>query len=128
MPDNKDSITLTINDEEVKYIKADLVSDMADQVDGMKYCVVRTYSAGVHIGYVKEFGEKHPQHAKLINSRRLHQWSGACSLSQVSVDGVSGDSRIAVEVPEIDLTDVVEVIPCSSKAAEFFQGAKAWKK
>lgn len=118
--------TITIDD--IKYIRADSVTKQADQLDGMTYCVVRTYSAGVHIGYVKEFGEKHPQHAKLINSRRLHKWSGACSLSQVAIDGVCQDSRIAMVIPEIDLTDVIEVIPCSEKASEFFKGAKVWKK
>jgi len=119
--------TLMIDD--VKYIRADSVSQkMADEVDGLKYCVVRTYSAGVHIGYVMDFGEKHPQQATILKSRRLHQWAGAASLSQVSIDGVDGSSRIAVEIPEITLTDVIEVIPCSEKSAEFFKGAKAWKK
>ncbi len=82
----------------------------------------------VHIGYVKEFGKKQPQHAILVNSRRLYYWSGACSLSQVAMDGVNDSSKIAVEIPEIELTDVIEVIPCSEKAAEFFKAVKAWKK
>ena len=118
--------TITIDD--VKYVRESDINNIAQPVDGMRYCVVRTYSAGVHIGYVSEFGEKHPQHAKLLKSRRLHQWSGACSLSQVAIDGVDNSSRIAVELPEIELTDVIEIIPCSETAAEFFKGAKAWKK
>lgn len=118
----------TIKIDEVEYVRKDAVNEIAPEVDGLRYCVIRTYSAGVHIGYVKEFADKHPQHAVLINSRRLHQWSGACSLSQVAMDGVASDSRIAMEVPEIELTDVIEVIPCSVKAASFFKSAKAWKK
>jgi len=110
----------------VDYVRADK-NPVAQEVDGMKYCVVRTYSAGVHIGYVAEFGVKHPQHAKLINSRRLHRWNGAASLSQVAMDGVDASSRIAMTVPELDLTDVIEVITCSEKSAEFFKGVKAWK-
>jgi len=112
---------------DIEYIRSDL-TNLAPDVDGLRYCVIRTYSAGVHIGFVKEFGEKHPQHAKLLKSRRLHYWDGACSLSQVALDGVSNNSRIAMELPEIELTDVIEVIPCSASAAKFFQGAKAWKK
>lgn len=118
----------TIMIDDVKYIKADSVNTVAPEVDGMKYCVIRTYSAGVHIGYVSEFGVKHPQHCKLLKSRRLHYWTGAASLSQVAIDGVGSESRIAIELPEIELTDVIEVIPCSEKAAEFFKGAKSWKK
>ena len=112
----------------VKYVRADSVVNLAKETNDMKYCVVRTYSAGVHIGYVEEFGVKQPQHIKLINSRRLHYWNGAASLSQVAIDGVDDTSRIALELPEIELTDVIEVIPCSEKAMEFFKGAKAWKK
>jgi len=111
----------------VDYVRADS-NKLAEDLDGMKYCVIRTYSAGVHIGYVKDFGEKHPQHMTLVNSRRLHYWSGAASLSQVAMDGVDDTSRIAIALPEIELTDVIEVIPCSEKAAEFFRGAKEWKK
>ena len=113
--------------DNVKYVRADK-NQMAENLDGMKYCVIRTYSAGVHIGYVKEFGTKQPQYAKLLNSRRLHQWTGAASLSQVAMDGVDPSSRIAIELPEIELTDVIEVIPCSEKSSEFFKGAKAWTK
>ena len=117
----------TIKIDDVEYVRKG-ANALAEPVDGLKYCVIRTYSAGVHIGYVKEFGVKHPQHAKLLKSRRLHQWANACSLSQVAMDGVGSDSRIAMEIPEIELTDVIESIPCSEKAAEFFKGAKAWKK
>jgi len=119
--------TMMIDD--VKYVREDSINNkQAPEVDGMKYCVVRTYSAGVHIGYVSEFGVKHPQNATLVNSRRLHYWSGAASLSQVAIDGVDDSSRIAIVLPEIELTDVIEIIPCSEKAAEFFKSAKEWKK
>ncbi len=117
---------IKIND--VEYVRADTIQNMATETDGMKYCVVRTYSAGVHIGYVEEFGEKHPQHVKLVNSRRLHYWDGAASLSQVAMEGVNSSSRIAMELPQIELTDVVEVIPCSVMSMDFFKGAKEWKK
>ena len=118
----------TIKINNVEYVRADEATKLAPETDGMKYCVIRTYSAGVHIGYVAEFGTKQPQYAKLINSRRLHYWNGAASLSQVALDGVDDTSRIALALPEIELTDVIEVIPCSEKAAEFFKAAKAWKK
>jgi len=120
--------TMMIDD--VKYVREDSVNknQLAEDLDGMKYCVIRTYSAGVHIGYVKEFGEKQPQHALLLKSRRLHYWDGAASLSQVAMEGVNSSSRIAMELPEIELTDVIEVIPCSEKAAEFFKVVKAWTK
>lgn len=117
----------TIKIDDVTYVRADSPA-LAPVHEGMKYSVVRTYSAGVHIGYVAEFGTKHPQYAKLLNSRRLHYWEEACSLSQVAMEGVGSASRVAMEIPELELTDVIEIIPCSTKAAEFFQTVRAWKK
>jgi len=117
----------TIKIDDVEYVRSDS-NQLARPVEGLKYCVIRTYSAGVHIGFVEEFGTKQPQYAKLLKSRRLHYWNDAASLSQVAMDGVGETSRIAMELPEIELTDVIEVIPCSEEAAEFFQRAKAWKK
>lgn len=115
--------TLMVDD--VLYVRADR---SATNKEG--YSVVRTSTAGVHIGFVEEFGTKyhHHQYAKLTSARRLHYWEGACSLSQVAMDGVNeSKSRISVAVPVIELTDVIEVIPCSDKAARFFQTAKEWK-
>jgi len=109
----------------VEYVKKTVQTD--NPVDDLQYCVVRTYSAGVHIGYVKEFGVNHPQSATLLKSRRLHYWTDACSLSQVAMDGVGEESRIAMELPEIRLTDVIEVITCSEKAKKFFINAPVWK-
>lgn len=117
----------TIKIDDVTYVREGSCQ-LAEPVNGLKYCVIRTYSAGVHIGYVKEFGIKAPQHAKLLKSRRLYNWTNACSLSQVAMDGVADTSKIAMELPEIELTDVIEVIPCSEKSAKFFKEAKSWKK
>ena len=45
--------TITIDD--VKYIRADSVVQSAPTKDGMKYVIVRTYSAGVFAGYIESF-------------------------------------------------------------------------
>ena len=46
--------TKTIKIDEVEYIRVDAVKQKAEQVDRMDYVIVRTYSAGVHAGYLKE--------------------------------------------------------------------------
>jgi len=117
----------TISLDGVDYVRKDSV-DLAPAAKGMAYCVVRTYSAGVHIGYVAEFGTLHNKYAKLINSRRLFSWEGACSLSQVAMEGVSSNSRLAIEVPEIELSEAIEVIPCSEKARKVLMSLTVWKK
>jgi len=105
------------------YVLKSGIKQAAESVDGMKYCVVRTYSAGVHIGYVK----KHEgQTVTLVNSRRLWSWNKAASLSQVSMEGCNSD-KFAMILPEIILTDVIEIIPCSQVAKTRLEGIPEWK-
>lgn len=80
-----------------------------------KYCVVRTYSAGVHIGTVQSLDETR---VTLLDARRIWRWRGANTLSEVSQTGVvtSEFTRISEQVPSIYLSEAVEVIPCSDQA------------
>ena len=88
--------------------------------------LIRTYSAGVHFG---ELVSRSGKEIVLKNARRLWCWKGACSLSQVAVDGVDlSGSNISVAVPEITLTEVIEVIKVTEVAAKQLMGATAWKK
>lgn len=78
-----------------------------------KFVVVRTRSAGVHMGYLEEWNGTV---VILRESRRLWRWDGAFTLNEVAVNGVSEDSRISDPVPIIGLSEAIEVIPCSEKA------------
>jgi hypothetical protein len=77
-----------------------------------KLCVIRTYSAGVHIGTLaKQDGKE----VTLTDARRLWRWRGANTLSEVSARGVALDyTRLSEPVPEILLTEVIEVIPVTA--------------
>lgn len=105
----------TIKIDEVEYVRADAIKTKAEQVDGMDYVIVRTYSAGVHAGYLKE---RNGREVTLINSRRLYYWDGAFTLSTVATKGVSKpeNCKFPNEVPEILLLEAVEIIPCSEEA------------
>ena len=109
----------------VEYVRKDSIeiNQKAESMDGMEYCVVRTYSAGVHIGYVKR---REGQDADLVNSRRLWSWDKAASLSQVAMEGCN-TKKFAMVLPFITLTDVIEVIPCSQKAKTRLEALPEWK-
>jgi len=79
-----------------------------------KDVIVRTYSAGVHFGVLESHNGKE---VKLSNARRIWCWEGAFTLSAVSQYGVSTKSKLSIEVPEIILTEAIEIIPCSPEAA-----------
>jgi hypothetical protein len=90
-----------------------------------KNCVVRTYSAGVFIGLVKSRDGKE---VVLENARRLWYWEGAASLSQIANEGVSNpkNCKFPAPVPEILLTEAIEIIPATEAAVESIAAVKAW--
>jgi len=92
-----------MNPTTIKPVRKDTLPKASKEV------IVRTYSAGVHIGtLVSQEGTV----VKLYNARRLWSWSGAFTLSKVSTHGVDrSNSRISTSVPEITLTEGIEIIP-----------------
>lgn len=93
---------------------------------GMKYCVVRTYSAGVFAGYVEN---KIGQSVTMKNARRLWYWDGAASLSQLAMEGVTKpeNCKFPCEVDEIILEQVIEVISATKKAKDSILAVEEWK-
>ncbi len=90
-----------------------------------KNVIVRTYSAGVFAGVLKS---RKGKEAVVTNARRLYYWSGAASLSQLSVDGTSNpdNCKFPVAVPEVTLTEVIEILPLSAKAKASIDSVKIW--
>ena len=81
-----------------------------------KFVVVRTYSAGVHVGTLASHDGKN---VTLTDARRLWRWSGANSLNEVSQKGADMSyTRISEPVPKIMLTESIELIPCSDAGRE----------
>lgn len=75
-------------------------------------CLIRTYSAGVHIGDVVYIDG---MECKLENALRLWKWEGGgLSLSAVAKNGIKG-GRLN-ETGEVYLTNVIEIIPTTSHA------------
>jgi ferredoxin-fold anticodon binding domain-containing protein len=80
-----------------------------------KQVIIRTYTAGVHFGTLASINGKE---AVLTDARRLWYWEGAFTLSAVAMKGVNKTSKLSVSVPQILLTEAIEVIPCSDTAIE----------
>ena len=79
-----------------------------------KTCIVRTYSAGVFLGTVEA---KDGKEVKLTNARRIWYWDGAATLSQLATEGTSKpkNCKFPAEVPEVFLTEAIEIIPATKK-------------
>lgn len=114
--------------DEVEYIRKDTINKPAEKLDGMEYCIVRTYSAGVFAGYVDRSIKG--KERTIYKSRMIWEWYGAETLSEIAIYGVTEPNKCKITpmVPERDLTEVIEVIPCTYKTQMFIQGAVEWKK
>ena len=98
----------TLKIDDVEYIRADSVKPTVALGPEV---IVRTRSAGVHVGTI---AERQGTEVKLLNARRIWLWQGAFTLNAVAVNGViRKDSRISVNVPEIILTQAIEIIAVS---------------
>lgn len=88
-----------------------------------QHVLVRTYSAGVHIGTL---AARDGKEVTLTDSRRIWYWSGAFTLSAVATRGLNAkDSKLSVPVPEILLTEAIEIIPTSEGARATFDASEA---
>ena len=108
----------------VKYVPKGHEQPLATLED---YCIVRTFSAGVFAGNLSHQDGKC---GTVKNARRIWYWKGAASLSQLAVDGVKNpqDCKFAMEIPEVRLTEIIEVIPCTQVAFDNIAAVPVWKK
>ena len=81
-----------------------------------KFVIVRTYSAGVHTGFLSEVSGRN---VVLTEARRIRRWRGANTLNEMFVNGCDETyTQISEPVELILLTEAIEVIPCQPKAVK----------
>ena len=90
------------------------------------YYIIRADRAGVFFGHIKE---RRGSEVDMTDVRRLWYWDGACSLSQLAVEGTKkpDDCKFTVTVPEMTVLGVIEVIPCTDAAVRSILAVKEWK-
>lgn len=116
---------ITINGE--TYIKkSEAGNASAPQKDGMKYCIVRTHSAGVFAGYVES---RTGQEVVVRSARRIFYWDGAASLSQLAMSGTSKpqNCKFPEAVDKVELLQAIEILGCTEKAQKSIASVGVWK-
>ncbi len=90
-----------------------------------RYVIVRTYSAGVFAGYLES---RKGQEVVMSDARRIWYWSGAASLSQLSIDGTSKPSecKFPAAVPRVELLQAIEILDVSNKAKKSIEAVPVW--
>ena len=91
-----------------------------------KKVIIRGDRSGVFFGTL---ADRNGREVKLTDCRRFWYWSGARSISQLAVDGTTrpSDCKFTVVVPEIEILDAIEVIPCTEKAINSIEAVAIWK-
>jgi hypothetical protein len=120
----------TIKIDNVEYVRKDSLKQ-AEKVDGLERCVIRSYAAGVFVGYIKEKRfELNGVNITLLKAKRIHAWTGACSLTQLAMEGVKdeGNCRITDAIDSQFIANVIEIIPMTETASNSIDAVKIWKK
>lgn len=91
-----------------------------------KYYIVRGDRSGVFAGNIKE---RNGKEVLMNNARRLWQWEGACSISELAKNGTSNPNncKFTVVVEELLVLDAIEIDTCTSKAEKSIKEVKEWK-
>ena len=80
-------------------------------------CVIRTYSAGVHIGKLEYVNPKNAHELFLSKAWRLWKWeNGGLSLSAIARNGIKGGRTNYTG--DIYLTDAIEIIHTTEAVIE----------
>ena len=93
-----------------------------------KKYIIRTYSAGVWYGNIKEH---EGSEVILCNARHIWYWAGAASLSQLAEKGTSAPRQCKFTVTISDkegvfLPQVIEILPVSEKAQKSIDSVEDW--
>lgn len=94
-----------------------------------KYVICRTYSAGVFAGTLESQSED-GKRVVMRNARRIWYWAGACSLSQLAMEGTKEPEKCKFPCPvdSVELTEAIEILDVTPAAQESIQGVPLWKK
>lgn len=107
-----------------------IIMKAIDNLIGKKV-IVRSYGAGVFFGTLNEVEKCEDKWTvELLNSRRIWYWEGACSITQLAVDGTKNPSgcKFTVIEPSVIVSGVVELHECSETAVKSIESVPEWKK
>lgn len=105
------------------YVPKESISTPKTSTTGLKAVLIRTYSAGVHYGYLHSQEDTLAgMKVTLVESRRIWSWEGAFTLSEIATNGIS-KGRLSCKVDNTMIA--IEIIPMSEKAFNILENIKS---
>lgn len=111
------------------FIRESSIVALAPKLNDKEFVLVRTYSAGVHFGYLnKKESTLAGIEVQLLQARRVWYWKGAASLSQMANEGVKfpNECKFTQVVEKIDLV-AIEIISITNKAFINLSNVPVWQ-
>jgi hypothetical protein len=89
--------------------------------------VVTCGTAGVFAGYFDK--NLKGKEGSVFEARRIWYWDGACSLSQIALEGVSKpeNCKFSVVIEENEIVNVIETLTLTEKALNTLNKVSIWK-
>ena len=89
--------------------------------------LVRCDRSGVFYGTLVELEGKR---AKLIKARKIYYWDGANCLEQLAMEGTKepDNCKFTMIADEIEVFDLIQLLPCSVDAINSIEKVAVWKK
>ncbi|MGN1346071.1 MAG: phage N-6-adenine-methyltransferase [Eubacteriales bacterium] len=91
-----------------------------------QYYIIRADKAGVFFGQIES---RNGDEVAMKNVRRIWYWDGACSISELAVNGTAkpDNCKFSVIVESMTILGVCEIIKCTDKAVKSIKAVKEWK-
>ena len=91
-----------------------------------KYYIVRADRAGVFFGRI---AEREHDEVRMCDVRRIWRWDGACSCTQLALDGTQKPMhcKFTRAVGDMVILGVIEIIPCTDRATESLKAVPVWE-
>ena len=89
-----------------------------------KHVIVRTYSAGVYKGVLRQKSQD-GKRVVLGDAQILYSWEGALTTLDLAQSGPSA-AKLSQPVSECEVTEAIAVIAMSPEAVAQFRGIKPW--
>lgn len=117
----------TIKINEVEYVRKDSVKNVAVPLDGKPFVIVRSTTASPFFGYLEKEDDINKT-VILVNARRIYEWYGAATLSQLAESGTSQPDKCKFPAPvKVKLSNVHEIYYATEEAQKNLESVKIWK-
>ena len=118
---------MTIKINEVEYVRKDSLVKEGKSLDGKPFVIVRSTTASPFFGYLEKEDEVNKT-VILVNARRIYEWYGAATLSQLAESGTSQPDKCKFPAPvKVKISNVHEIYYATEAAQKNLEGVKIWK-